>query len=212
MRIAKTFFAAAAILAATLLQASLASAQTAAALSGAVRSAKEGMMEGVVVSAKKDGSTITVSVVSDEQGPLQLPGVATRSRALRDRHPRRWLRSRWSQGRHPHGRPGDQARRQAQADAKPRRPDDECRVAHKHAGHRRPKEIRAPMQRLPHASNASCARPTTPTNSCRCSSAWAAIIRAARRSSRSGSPATPGAISARGRKRKKSRSGLPAST
>ena len=38
------------------------------ALTGQVSSAKEGAMEGVVVSAKKTGSTITVSVVTDEKG------------------------------------------------------------------------------------------------------------------------------------------------
>src|SRR5438445_8716954 len=38
-------------------------AQTAPALSGQVSSAEEGVMEGVVVSAKKDGSTISTSVV-----------------------------------------------------------------------------------------------------------------------------------------------------
>ena len=40
-------------------------AQTPAALTGQVTSAEEGAMEGVVVSAKKDGSTISLSVVSD---------------------------------------------------------------------------------------------------------------------------------------------------
>ncbi len=48
-------------------------AQAAAALSGEVSSAKEGVMEGVVVSAKKDGSTITVSVVSDNKGHFSFP-------------------------------------------------------------------------------------------------------------------------------------------
>ena len=38
------------------------------ALSGQVRSIEDGPMEGVVVSAKQDGSTVTTSVVSDEQG------------------------------------------------------------------------------------------------------------------------------------------------
>ena len=42
-----------------------AQAQPASALAGQVSSAKEGAMEGVVVSAKKDGSTITVSVTSE---------------------------------------------------------------------------------------------------------------------------------------------------
>ena len=51
------------------------SAQGAAALSGQVRSAREGLMEGVVVSAKRDGSTITVSVVSDAKGRFSFPAA-----------------------------------------------------------------------------------------------------------------------------------------
>src|SRR2546426_10751438 len=45
------------------------------ALTGQVSSAEEGPMEGVLVSAKKDGSTITTTVVSDEQGRYRFPGV-----------------------------------------------------------------------------------------------------------------------------------------
>jgi hypothetical protein len=48
-------------------------AQTAAKLSGQITSAEEGNMEGVVVSAKKAGSTITISVVSDAQGNFSFP-------------------------------------------------------------------------------------------------------------------------------------------
>jgi streptogramin lyase len=48
-------------------------AQAPAALSGEVSSAREGLMEGVVVSATKDGSTITVSVVSDNKGDFSFP-------------------------------------------------------------------------------------------------------------------------------------------
>jgi streptogramin lyase len=47
--------------------------QATAALSGEVSSAREGLMEGVVVSAKPDGSTITVSVVSDNKGHFSFP-------------------------------------------------------------------------------------------------------------------------------------------
>jgi virginiamycin B lyase len=43
-------------------------AQSATALTGKVSSAAEPVMEGVVVSAKKDGSTITVLVVTDDKG------------------------------------------------------------------------------------------------------------------------------------------------
>src|SRR5215470_5008769 len=45
----------------------------AAALTGQVTSAAEGAMEGVVVSAKKEGSTVTVSVISDAQGRYSFP-------------------------------------------------------------------------------------------------------------------------------------------
>src|SRR3954463_16204321 len=43
------------------------------ALSGKVISNEEGAMEGVLVSAKKVGGTITVPVVSDEQGHYSFP-------------------------------------------------------------------------------------------------------------------------------------------
>src|SRR6185436_5548798 len=51
------------------------SAQTSSsiALSGRVTSAEEGPMEGVLVSARKAGSTITVTVVSDGQGWYRFP-------------------------------------------------------------------------------------------------------------------------------------------
>ena len=47
--------------------------QGASALSGQVTSAEEGAMEGVVVSAKRAGATITVSVVTDGQGRFAFP-------------------------------------------------------------------------------------------------------------------------------------------
>ena len=52
-----------------------AQAQAAVALTGQVSSAEEGAMEGVVVSAKKDGSTISVSVVTDAQGRFAFPAA-----------------------------------------------------------------------------------------------------------------------------------------
>ena len=48
-------------------------AQPADALAGEVSSAQEGVMEGVVVSARKAGSPITVSVVTDGQGKYRFP-------------------------------------------------------------------------------------------------------------------------------------------
>jgi streptogramin lyase len=52
-----------------------ASAQTPAALTGQVTSAEEGAMEGVLVSAKKAGSTVTITVVSDAQGNYSFPAA-----------------------------------------------------------------------------------------------------------------------------------------
>src|SRR4029077_3303811 len=47
--------------------------QTASAMSGQVTSAEEGPMEGVVVSAKKDASTISISVVTNADGRFAFP-------------------------------------------------------------------------------------------------------------------------------------------
>jgi streptogramin lyase len=69
-------FTASTILIASLIQTTpAAQAQTGVALTGQVSSAKEGPMEGVVVSAKKDGATITLSVVSDNRGRFTFPAA-----------------------------------------------------------------------------------------------------------------------------------------
>jgi carboxypeptidase family protein len=44
-----------------------------AALIGTIVSDREGPMEGVLVSAKKDGSTITVTVVTNSKGEYSFP-------------------------------------------------------------------------------------------------------------------------------------------
>src|SRR5262245_11503516 len=43
------------------------------ALTGIVTSAEEGAMEGVMVSARKNGSTQTITVVSDREGRYRFP-------------------------------------------------------------------------------------------------------------------------------------------
>ena len=53
--------------------AALAQSQAPAGLSGTVSSTQEGPMEGVVVSAKKLGSTITTSVATDDKGRFSFP-------------------------------------------------------------------------------------------------------------------------------------------
>ena len=50
-------------------------AAAASALTGAVRSVREGPMEGVLVSAKRTGSTITTTVVTNAQGSYSFPRV-----------------------------------------------------------------------------------------------------------------------------------------
>ena len=50
-----------------------AQAQAPMALSGQVSSAAEGPMEGVIISAKREGSTTTISVVSDSSGKFSFP-------------------------------------------------------------------------------------------------------------------------------------------
>jgi streptogramin lyase len=50
-------------------------AQGAVALSGQVASQEEGAMEGVLVSARKDGASFTVTVVSDEKGHYSFPAA-----------------------------------------------------------------------------------------------------------------------------------------
>jgi virginiamycin B lyase len=72
MRLFHQVIAACIGIAALLSHAGLARAQS-AALAGKVSSAEEATMEGVLVSAKKDGATITVTVVSDDKGQYSFP-------------------------------------------------------------------------------------------------------------------------------------------
>jgi virginiamycin B lyase len=77
MGIKRVLLIAAAVLGAILVQIASprlhAETQTAPALSGQVISVEEGPMEGVVVSAKKDGSTISISVVTNAAGFFGFP-------------------------------------------------------------------------------------------------------------------------------------------
>ena len=54
-------------------ESSKAETQTSAALTGQVTSSEEGPMEGVLVNAKKTGSNVTVTVVTDERGRYSFP-------------------------------------------------------------------------------------------------------------------------------------------
>ena len=46
-----------------------------AALAGKVSSAEESIMEGVLVSARREGSNLTLTVVTDAQGRYQFPAA-----------------------------------------------------------------------------------------------------------------------------------------
>ena len=155
METRRFFLNAAAALAAVLLQTAAAplhaQAQTPSALTGQVSSAEEGPMEGVVVSAKKDGSTISISVVTNAQGRFAFPasrlepgGYTLKARAA-------GYRARRSQGRGRRRRPGSQGRDQAQESEEPVRQSHQCRMADEHAGHGRAEAVPAQLQRLPHA-------------------------------------------------------------
>src|SRR5215469_13948920 len=52
-----------------------AQSQTSSAVTGQVTSTEEGPMEGVVVSAKRDGSTISISVVTNAAGHFAFPAA-----------------------------------------------------------------------------------------------------------------------------------------
>lgn len=61
--------------AALLIKKSYAEGQTSVVLTGQVTSAEEGAMQGVLVSARKTGSTITTTVFTDEQGRYRFPAL-----------------------------------------------------------------------------------------------------------------------------------------
>ena len=74
---------------ATLLLAGIGTAPAAdSALTGQVSSVEEGAMEGVLVSAQKNGSTIRTTVVTDAQGRYAFPAGRLDARQLPDQHPR----------------------------------------------------------------------------------------------------------------------------
>ncbi|MBV9237800.1 MAG: carboxypeptidase regulatory-like domain-containing protein [Xanthobacteraceae bacterium] len=73
--ILRALFAASASLLASISSAASQAPPAAPALIGQITSAQEGAMEGVVVSARKDGSTITISVVSDGEGRYAFPAA-----------------------------------------------------------------------------------------------------------------------------------------
>ena len=153
MRIRNALLASTAATAAVLLQLGLAApalAQSAAALTGKVSSAAEPVMEGVVVSAKKDGSTITVSVVTDDKGQFSFPAGRL--------EPGHYTLGARAVGYDLDGpKTADvTAGQAATADIKlkptqqPAEPAHQCRMDDEHAGHQRAEVVPAQLQQLPH--------------------------------------------------------------
>ena len=83
------------------------------ALTGTVSSAEEGAMEGVVVSAKRDGSTITISVVTDAQGRFAFPGNGSSPASTRCARAPPAIQLRGTSHRERCRRPGSEGRSQA---------------------------------------------------------------------------------------------------
>ena len=121
-----------------------------AALAGQITSAEEGPMEGVLVSAKRAGSTMTITVASDAQGRYSFPASS-------------WSRASTRCASVPSGtistapRPSKSVRRrqrrrsEAPQDRRPRLPALERRVDRERAGHRPAEKLAAELHRLPHA-------------------------------------------------------------
>ena len=139
-------------------------AQGQAALTGTVSSEAEGNMEGVVVTAKKAGSIVEVSVTTDAQGRYTFPenrlepGEYTLSiRAVGydiDAPTKATVGAeKTANGRH-----------QAQEDQESRQPAHQCRVDDEHPRHRRAEGDAAQLRRAVTRWSASCARRTIPTS------------------------------------------------
>ena len=119
------------------------------ALTGKVTSAAEGAMEGVVVTAHKDGSVVSVSVTTNAQGVYSFPedrlepghyNLAIRAVGYDLRQDRSRRRRREDHERRP----------QARQDQESRRPTHQCRVDDEHPRHRRPEGCPAQLHELPH--------------------------------------------------------------
>jgi len=135
-----------------------------AQLSGRVTSAEEGAMEGVLVSAKKPGSTITVTVVSDREGRYRFPEKKARSRQIHAQRARGRLRDR--RPKHGRGVPeGDGVRHRVAQDPGSRGAALQRRMDGEHARHRSAEGAAPQLRRLPHDRSALRARASTPTRS-----------------------------------------------
>ena len=131
----------------------------------------EGAMEGVVVTAHKDGSIVSVSVTTDAKGHYAFPenrlepGHYTLAIRAVGYDLERAGRGRCRRREDDHGRP------QARQDQESRRPAHQCRMDDEHPRHRGAEGVPAQLRRAATRWSASCARPTMSTNGRRSSRA-----------------------------------------
>ena len=156
-------------------------AQAQAALAGQVSSAKEGAMEGVVVSAKRAGGRPSPSASS----PMTTGHYSFPASRLEPGHYVLTIRAvgyelDGAKARRSRRRQGHDRRYQVAPTKTAALPAHQCRMARSMPGTDQQKKF--PLGCIGcHVSTASSDRSTAPTSSCSCSTAWLAIIRAARR-------------------------------
>ena len=130
-----------------------AQAQSVPGLTGQVTSAEEGAMEGVLVSAKKDGANITTTVVTNDKGAYSFPAdrldpghYTIADRAAGGYRSRRLLTGSRHRGRRRH------RRHQARQVEKSGERAVQRRMADQRTGRRRRQGQRRRLRRLPHAA------------------------------------------------------------
>ena len=146
----------------------VAQAQSATALAGQVTSSEEGPMEGVLVSARKADSTLTTTVVSDQQGRYRFPRDQARTGRVFPPHPGGRLRPRKRRDRVGSSRAqDDDGRSEAAEGGRSRVATDECGVARR--AFRAPTNRRRPCAaaRTATRSNGWPDHGTMSRNSCR---------------------------------------------
>ena len=149
----------------------------AVALTGQVTSAEEGPMEGVLVSARRAGSTVTTTVVSDRQGRYQFPRARLEpgDYTLRIRAIGYELeRAVTVPVREQHAATADLKLRKASDLAVAA---DERRMAREHARHRRAEGVGARLRALPHAGAGDTIAARCERSSSRSSNGWPATRR-----------------------------------
>ena len=121
------------------------------AINGQVTSAEEGPMEGVLVSAKQAGSTITVTVVSDRDGRYRFPASRLERGEKHAAYSRRRLRSRQCGQGDRRAAANDDRRSASAEDARPRRAADQRGLVRELSRHRGAEGIDPGLHALPHA-------------------------------------------------------------